>query len=117
MSPGSCSMTGSTSGWTKCWRRGPAEEIRGLLERGIPSGCTAMQAIGYKEFLPVLNGAASLETAVEQVKKGSRRYAKRQLTWFRRNPNIHWILQNRETTFSDVFSQTAKQIPFFDSGI
>ena len=101
----------------KMLEAGLLEEIRGLLERGIPSGCTAMQAIGYKEFLPVLNGAASLETAVEQVKQGSRRYAKRQLTWFRRNPNIHWILQNRETTFSDVFSQTAEQIPFFDSGI
>ena len=96
---------------------GLLEEIRGLLERGIPGGCTAMQAIGYKEFLPVLDGTASLETAVEQVKQGSRRYAKRQLTWFRRNPNIHWIPQNRETTFSDVFSQTAEQIPFFDSGI
>ena len=76
-----------------------------------------MQAIGYKEFLPVLDGTVSLETAVEQVKQGSRRYAKRQLTWFRRNPDIHWIPQNRETTFSDVFSQTAEQIPFFDSGI
>ncbi len=101
----------------KMLEAGLLEEIRGLLERDVPSGCTAMQAIGYKEFLPVLDGTTSLETAVEQVKQGSRRYAKRQLTWFRRNPDIHWILQNRETTFSDVFSQAAEQIPFFDSGI
>lgn len=97
--------------------QGLLEEIRSLLDRGIPRQCTAMQAIGYKEFLPVLDGSEQLETAVEQVKQGSRRYAKRQLTWFRRNPKIHWILQNRETTGSDVFSQAAEQIPFFDSGI
>ena len=97
--------------------QGLLEEIRSLLDHGIPRQCTAMQAIGYKEFLPVLDGSEQLETALEQVKQGSRRYAKRQLTWFRRNPKIHWILQNRETTGSDVFSQAAEQIPFFDSGI
>lgn len=101
----------------KMLEQGLLEEIRGLLDRGTPRECTAMQAIGYKEFLPVLDGTMPLETAVEQVKQGSRRYAKRQLTWFRRNSKVHWILQNRETTFSDVFSQTAEQIPFFDSGI
>ncbi len=97
--------------------KGLLEEIQGLLDRGTPRECTAMQAIGYKEFLPVLDGTMPLETAAEQVKQGSRRYAKRQLTWFRRNPNIHWILQNRETAFSDVFSQAVEQIPFFDNGI
>ena len=101
----------------KMLEQGLLEEIRGLLDRGTPRECTAMQAIGYKEFLPVLDGTMPLETAVEQVKQGSRRYAKRQLTWFRRNAKVHWILQNRETTFSNVFSQAAEQIPFFDSGI
>ena len=101
----------------KMLEQGLLEEIRGLLDRGTPRECTAMQAIGYKEFLPVLDGTMPLETAVEQVKQGSRRYAKRQLTWFRRNPKIHWILQNRETTALDVFSQAVEQIPFFDSGI
>ena len=101
----------------KMLEQGLLEEIRGLLDRGTPRECTAMQAIGYKEFLPVLDGTMPLETAVEQVKQGSRRYAKRQLTWFRRNSKVHWILQNRETTFSDVFSQAAEQIPFFDSSI
>lgn len=101
----------------KMLEQGLLEEIRGLLDRGTPRECTAMQAIGYKEFLPVLDGTMPLETAVEQVKQGSRRYAKRQLTWFRRNSKVHWILQNRETTFSDAFSQAAEQIPFFDSGI
>lgn len=86
----------------KMLEAGLLEEIRGLLERGIPGGCTAMQAIGYKEFLPVLDGTASLETAVEQVKQGSRRYAKRQLTWFRRKEDTEWILLDKMQDFSSV---------------
>ena len=69
--------------------QGLLEEARTLKERGF-SG-TASQAIGYKELFGYLEGTASLETAVETLKQSTRRYAKRQLTWFRRNPDIHWI--------------------------
>lgn len=72
-------------------RAGLMEEIRQLLAAGIPRGCTAMQAIGYKEFLDALDGKCTLEQAVSQVQQSSRRYAKRQLTWFRRNPAVHWL--------------------------
>ncbi len=71
--------------------QGLISEIESLLSRGIPKKCTAMQAIGYKEFLAALDGSCSMEEAISQVKQGSRHYAKRQLTWFRRNPNIHWL--------------------------
>ena len=71
--------------------QGLVEEIRGLLDSGIPKTCTAMQAIGYKEFLSALDGQISIEEAADQVRKASRHYAKRQLTWFRRNQNIHWL--------------------------
>ena len=77
-------------------RQGLLEEIRQLLASGIPAKCTAMQAIGYKEFVDVLQNDAPLEQAVEEVKKGSRHYAKRQLTWFRRNKNIHWLTRGPE---------------------
>ena len=77
-------------------RQGLLEEIRQLLASGIPAKCTAMQAIGYKEFVDVLQNDAPLELAVEEVKKGSRHYAKRQLTWFRRNKNIHWLTRGPE---------------------
>lgn len=70
---------------------GLLDEIQSLLARGIPKKCTAMQAIGYKEFIDVLDGICSVETAADLVRQSSRRYAKRQLTWFRRNPNIHWL--------------------------
>ena len=76
-----------------------------------------MQAIGYKEFLPVLEGTQTLAAAAEQVKQGSRRYAKRQLTWFRRNPKIHWIRQNEQATFAAVFSEALGVIPFFDGAM
>ena len=52
---------------------------------------TALQAIGYKELLPVLTEGADLDEAVAAVKRNSRRYAKRQRTWFRRNPAICWL--------------------------
>ena len=77
-------------------RQGLLEEIRQLLASGIPAKCTAMQAIGYKEFVDVLQNDAPLELAVEEVKKGSRHYAKRRLTWFRRNKNIHWLTRGPE---------------------
>jgi len=70
---------------------GLLDEIRSLLEMGIPAKCTAMQAIGYKEFLDALNGQCSMEDAAAQVKQSSRHYAKRQLTWFRRNQSITWL--------------------------
>ena len=96
--------------------QGLLEEIRGLLTRGVPRDCTAMQAIGYKEFFPVLDGTEKLASAVEQVKRESRRYAKRQLTWFRRNSRIHWIFQQEPPDFSAVLREALAQIPFFDGG-
>ena len=70
---------------------GLIDEIRALLSSGIPEKCTALQAIGYKEFIGALNGECTIEEAVAQVQQASRRYAKRQLTWFRRNSAIHWL--------------------------
>ena len=79
---------------------GLIEEIRTLLARGVDSSCTAMQAIGYKEFLAAMNGEASMEDAIEEVKLRSRQYAKRQLTWLRRNDKIFWINWEKERDFS-----------------
>ena len=73
---------------------GLMEEIRSLLDSGIPEKCTAMQAIGYKEFVNALEGREPLSPAAEEVKKASRHYAKRQLTWFRRNPAVRWLVRS-----------------------
>ena len=73
---------------------------RALLGRGLPRNATALQAIGYKEFLGVLEGTASEAEALEEVKLRSRQYAKRQLTWLRRNPAIHWVFWEKDRNFA-----------------
>ncbi len=71
---------------------GLEQEVYNLLNAGIPQNCTAMQAIGYKEFVEVAEQGGNREKAIEMVKLRSRQYAKRQLTWFRKNTNTKWIL-------------------------
>lgn len=69
---------------------GLLEEARDVLNS--KSGKTARQAIGYKELLPYFMGEATLEDAVDKIKQETRHYAKRQLTWFRRSKDIHWLM-------------------------
>ena len=84
----------------KMAEEGLVEEVRGLLESGLPRDATALQAIGYKEFLGVLEGTATEAEALVEVKLRSRQYAKRQLTWLRRNPAIHWIEWEKDRNFA-----------------
>jgi len=70
---------------------GLLDEVRALLDRGLPRSATALQAIGYKEFSGVLEGEKTEAEAIDEVKLRSRQYAKRQLTWLRRDERIHWI--------------------------
>ena len=79
---------------------GLAEEVRTLLDRGLPRTATALQAIGYKECLAALEGKETWDQAAETIKLRSRQYAKRQLTWLRRNPDIHWIYWEKERNFA-----------------
>ena len=82
--------------------RGLAEEVRALLAAGIPRTSTAMQAIGYKELVRALDAGGDLAPAVEEIKRRSRQYAKRQLTWFRRKEDTEWILLDKMQDFSSV---------------
>ena len=88
---------------------GLLQEIRELLASGIPPKATAMQAIGYKEFVAALNGDCTIEEAADQVRMFSRRYAKRQLTWFRRNEKIHWLVR-RAGEPGDAILTMARQV-------
>ena len=92
---------------------GLISEIQGLLASGIPPRCTAMQAIGYKEFVAALHGEETIAQAAEEVKKSSRHYAKRQLTWFRRNPKLHWLKRQTGEKNEEILS-IARQI-IYDS--
>ncbi len=79
---------------------GLLQEVEMLLQSGLPPEATALQAIGYKQFLAVAEGRATVPEAIEEVKLRSRQYAKRQLTWLRRNQDIHWILWGKSPDFS-----------------
>lgn len=86
-------------------------EVRSLVSRGLLSAeSTAGQAIGYKEMLGYIAGDCSLGDAVEKIKLGTRRYAKRQLTWLRRNPSINWLYPDRLGDFRSLVCEAEKII-------
>ena len=94
-------------------RQGLADEVRALLRRGVPETATAMQAIGYKELTAAVRGETDMLEAVRLIQQRSRNYAKRQLTWFRRNEQIHWLSQTLPLDFAAIFADAAAHIPFF----
>jgi tRNA dimethylallyltransferase len=67
------------------------EEVRGLVASGLSTEAKPFDFIGYRELRAVLNGEMNLEEAKAAIQQATRRYAKRQLTWFRRDPQIHWF--------------------------
>ncbi len=75
----------------KHFAAGLIEEVRGLLERGVPAGSNALGAHGYRRAVEYLRGQRDLESAIEQTRLDVRHYAKRQLTWFRREAGVEWI--------------------------
>lgn len=89
--------------------QGLLEETRSLLEQEKITG-TAAQAIGYKELLPYFAGEATLEACVETLKQASRNYAKRQLTWLKRNPNIEWLNYDSSEEFEELVRRSTKII-------
>ena len=93
---------------------GLLQEIQDLLADHVPEKCTAMQAIGYKEFVDALAGRCSIEAATALVQQSSRRYAKRQLTWFRRNPDMNWILREKDTTGHEILARARQILRNFD---
>ena len=88
---------------------GLLDEIRSILASGIPEKATALQAIGYKEFVDAMAGRSTLESAIAQVQQSSRRYAKRQLTWFRRNEKMHWLIRKNNQSADEILLQ-ARQV-------
>jgi len=73
------------------FRAGLVEEVRRLLERGVPASSSALGAHGYRRVVEHLRGERTIESAVEQTKLDVRHYAKRQMTWFRREPGVVWV--------------------------
>ena len=87
-------------------RDGLFDEVQRLLDEGLSPACTSMQAIGYKEAALALRGEISRQEAVALIQQNSRRYAKRQLTWFGRDPEAQWIRWGREPDLDEALEAT-----------
>lgn len=77
-------------------QRGLLREVSNLVEKGYENS-QSMQAIGYKELIPVVKGEIDIETSKEQIKQNSRRYAKRQMTWFKNKMNVTWFQRDKQS--------------------
>ena len=86
-------------------RDGLIPEIEALLAEGVPANATSLQAIGYKEPMSALRGEITMAEAIALIQQESRRYAKRQLTWFRKNKQIHWIYNKEPVSFEAIWDQ------------
>ena len=95
---------------------GLVDEVRGLLESGVPPESQAMQAIGYKEVVALLCGGCTREDAVEAIKRNSRRYAKRQLTWLRRDSRVRWVNLESYVSIDAMHSDLVKWIRGYGQG-
>ena len=92
---------------------GLAEEVRSLLDSGVPARCTAMQAIGYKEIAAAFRTGGDMDAAAAAVKLRSRQYAKRQRTWFRRSREAKRLLWGPEPNFADVLHRSTAYLEEF----
>ncbi len=88
-------------------QKGLVDEVFDFYKRYSPS--TAYQAIGYKELIPYFEGAVTLDEAVDKIKQESRRYAKRQLTWFRRTEGIEWVMADEKEEYK-IFLKKVQNI-------
>lgn len=94
----------------KMIQSGLVEETEGLVKKGFKERLTSWQAIGYKEIIDFLEGSKSLEQAAEEIKTRTRKYAKRQLTWFRSDPRIIWIDASRGETPIEMADKIIKEL-------
>ena len=106
--------------WSRIDRRvdqmmdqGLVAEVQGLLDSGVPAKCTAMQAIGYKEMAAALLSGGDVRAAAEEIQLRSRQYAKRQLTWFKRNKAARWLLWGREPDFAAAIQTSTEYMEEF----
>ena len=100
----------------KMVQEGLLDEVRALLAMGLPRNATAMQAIGYKEFTQALAGEMTWQEAAQVVKLRSRQYAKRQLTWFRRNPKARWLFWEERPDFAAACQRSTEYMEEFGIG-
>ncbi len=86
---------------------GLEEEVRTLLNVGVPTGCLSMKSLGYRQMAEYLSGQCDFATAVDNIKKGTRHFAKRQITWYKKMPYIHWFPVDRDLNYEKIVTDMA----------
>ncbi len=89
---------------------GLIEEVKLLSEKGYHKNLVSMQGLGYKEILAFLEGDCSLEEAVELIKRDTRHFAKRQITWFKREKEVIWLDKDNYSTETDLLNKMISMI-------
>ena len=97
------------------YAQGLAQEVRALLDSGVPDRATSLQAIGYKQVVQALEVGLPPEAALGTIQQATRRYAKRQMTWFRANPAVQWL--DASAGADEIFRAALQKAADFDSGI
>lgn len=92
---------------------GLLKEVETLRKKGMKAEYTSMQAIGYKELFEYFEGNCTLEEAKEKIKQESRRYAKRQMTWLKRNKKINWLILQKDYNLNKIYEQSFTLIKKF----
>ena len=87
---------------TEMIRMGLKEEVAALLEEGVPPDAQSMNGLGYKEMIPCIHGEYSLDEAAERIRTGTRHYAKRQMTFLRRESDIQYVSTDRSDTYEEI---------------
>ena len=83
------------------------EEVRSLLNAGVPTDCLSMKSLGYRQMAEYLAGQCDFSTAVDNIKKGTRHFAKRQITWYKKMPYIHWFTVDRSLNYEKIVADMA----------
>ncbi len=86
---------------------GLEEEVRSLLNAGIPTDCLSMKSLGYRQMAEYLKGQCDFATAVDNIKKETRHFAKRQITWYKKMPYIRWFTVNRDVNYKNIVADMA----------
>ena len=94
---------------------GLEQEVRSLLEKGVAPECQSMQSIGYRQMVWYLNGSMDYAAAVDKLKQATRNFAKRQITWYKKMPYIHWLHLDEEPDYKQAVAEISEIL--VESGI
>ena len=90
--------------------QGLEEEVRSLLKAGLPADCLSMKSLGYRQMAEYISGKCDFATAVNNIKKGTRHFAKRQITWYKNMPYIHWFTVDRSLNYEKIVTDMANAL-------